>query len=632
MDVPTRQQYGKSELRGCVTVINGSEQGWDQCLRVMEGHLGLVSTSAFSPDGLVIVSGGGDGFVRLWDVGTGAPRGVLAVGSAVDSVGFSPDGKLIVSGSHDGLLRVWDAASDDLVKINGHTGAVCSVEYSRDGKLLLSGAHDATIRICETAQYTAVKVITAHSKVSSVRFSPDAQTVIACFGFNRTVQLFDTSSGDLIQSFSTIDSAYAIAYSPNGENLIFGSRTLEIRKANTRALVKTIKVNALVRSVAYSHDGKYIVSGCVDHSVRIWDAATGAAIGVLTGHLGDVNEVSFSSDSHLILSCSNDSSVRLWPGSLPTRSRRFRRNTDPSSRLTCLAISTSGKLVASGASHIIQLWEASNGRVIRTLTGHSDRINSVAFSASEKIIVSGSEDSTIRFWDISTGSTVKSLNLNRARAIVTALSPDERVLVSGETSTLLSVWDVTRSGSPRPTRYLVTNASRVYSIAFSHDGATIICGTSDRNIQLWGAISGQLINTLQGHSDHVISVEYSFDDRFIISQSFDRTTRVWDARSGAQIKLYDTSTDSSLLVMADSASTGSAGSHEDVGDSWNGYICTVDGWIVRLTKTHAKRMCWIPKASRPNNDRRVALPVYRGHLFTFATPVNDLALLDFSAV
>ena len=124
------------------------------------------------------------------------------------------------------------------------------------------------------------------------------------------------------------------------------------------------------------------------------------------------------------------------------------------------------------------------------LRGHTDRVNSVAFSHDGKHIVSGSSDQTIRVWDVNTGETV--------------VGP-----LQGHTQT-------------------------VNSVAISPDDKHIVSGSSDQTIRVWNAETGELVvGPLKGHIHSVNCVAFSHNGKCIISGSYDQTIRVWDAKTGA---------------------------------------------------------------------------------------------------
>jgi uncharacterized protein with WD repeat len=194
---------------------------WSATLQTLEGHLGWVSSVAFSPDSKQVVSGSGDNTVRIWDAVTGAALQTLEGHSgSVNSVAFSPDGKQVVSGSGNNIVRLWDAITGaTLQTLEGHSDWVSSVTFSPDGKQVMSGSGDKTVRLWDAVTGAALQTLKGHSdSVYSVSFSPDGKQVVSGSG-NKTVRLWDTVIGAALQTlegYLDSDSVNSVAFLPDG--------------------------------------------------------------------------------------------------------------------------------------------------------------------------------------------------------------------------------------------------------------------------------------------------------------------------------------------------------------------------------------------------------------------------------
>jgi len=157
-----------------------------------------------------------------------------------------------------------------------------------------------------------------------------------------------------------------------------------------------------VHGMAVSSDGKRIVSGSVDKTVKVWDAATGAELMTLRGHDGGINSVAFSQDGKRIVSGSEDKTIKIWDAATGAELMTLRGHSD---EVRGVAFGPDGKRIVSGSfDATIKVWNATNGDELMTIRGHECKIGPVSFSPDGRRIVSGSMDNTIKVWDAATGA------------------------------------------------------------------------------------------------------------------------------------------------------------------------------------------------------------------------------------
>jgi WD40 repeat protein len=340
-------------------------------------------------------------------------------------------------------------------------------------------------------------------------------------------------------------SVSSVAFSRDGKRIVSGSSdgTVRLWDAQTgQQIGPPLKGHRkTVDSVAISPDGKRIVSGNNDGTLQLWDAQTGQQIGSpLKGHGDRVISVAFSRDGKRIVSGSWDGTVRLWDAQTgqqigsPLKGR--------GDGVMSVAISPDGKRVSSitiSTLHSIpvstlQLWNAQTGQQIgQPLKFHVVFLNALAFSPDGKRIVMG-QGSAVQLWDAQTGQQIgQPLRGDGNQVISVAFSPDGQRIVSGSDGGTLQLWDAQTGQQIGPP--LQGHRDRIYSVAFSPDGQRIVSGSDDGTLQLSDAQTGQSIrSSLKGHGRFLASAAFSPDGQRIVSGSKDMV-QLWDAQTGQQI-------------------------------------------------------------------------------------------------
>jgi WD40 repeat protein len=184
----------------------------------------------------------------------------------------------------------------------------------------------------------------------------------------------------------------------------------------------------------------------------------------------------------------------------------------------------SRQLIASCEHAQLQIWDVATGRLDRTLTTDTHRIQSIAICPVHNFIATAWEH-TIKIWDFATGECLHAFNTQQ-RSHSIAFSPDGRYIASGSMDTTVKVWETTNWEC---TQTLSGHLGWIMSLAFSGDRQDeLITGSCDRTIKRWDLATGECLRTYYGHTNWVWSIAYGQDGRSIVSASEDGTIEIWD--------------------------------------------------------------------------------------------------------
>ena len=288
-----------------------------------------------------------------------------------------------------------------------------------------------------------------------------------------------------------------------------------------------------VRTVAFSPDGKWALSGSEDQTLRLWEAATGREVRTFVGHTEAITFAVFSPDGRQILSSSYDRTLKLWEAATGREIRTFRGHGEG---VWDAAFSPDGKWALSGsADQTMKLWNLATGDEVRTFTGHQQAVTDVDFSPDGTLAVSGSVDQTIKLWKVGTGEEVRTFKGHAQGITVVAFSPDGARLISSSEDRTLRLWDV-KTGLAL--RTFSGHVQAVLSVAFSPDGKQVLSAGQDQTLKLWDVATGKEQRAFLGHTEAVVAVAFSPDGTRALSGSEDQSLKLWDVATGRELRTF----------------------------------------------------------------------------------------------
>jgi WD40 repeat protein len=368
---------------------------------IQNGHSLPVTCVAYRPDGRIIASGAADKTVCLWTNEGVLLRKLLGHDGFIDCLVFSPDGMLLATASSDNKIRIWNREGVLLHTLVGHMDRIKSIAFTPNGRILASGSSDGTVRFW-SRDGEFLRSITDYS--SGMAFSPDGQ----CFavGSAKAVRIF-SNDGIFLRTLTQLKNPIScIAYSPNGQKIVIGSR---------------------------------------DSSVHLLDL-NGSLLRTFNGHTNSADFIVFSPDGQSIAIASGDGRVRLWSleGSLM---RTFLMSPDVLSYYGIIDFSPDNNTIVMGYSNNIRCINKV-GYIVKTFVNNTDLVSSVAFSRDgQKIAISSyglfdkNYDGKVDIW-LSGGSLFRSIAGKTGYNIKTVVfSPDGKTIVTGSDDRKVRVWD-----------------------------------------------------------------------------------------------------------------------------------------------------------------------------------------------
>lgn len=518
-----------------------------------------ISSIAYSPDGKMLATGLNDNTVKTWQVSDGSlitsfesPKEKLiskdAVKDRMTNLDFSPDGSLLAGGSSDNSVLLWSVTDGTLLgTFEYHTRDVTGVFFSPDSQTLFSAAKDGKVRMINVVEKKLINSL-AGEFITEMEISKDGKTLVAIdySGIDSKFILWNVDDGKVFKTIQIpemfgSDDITSIAISPDGRFLVAGWNDYTVKIWNLESGTVQRSFSDLQPKsgwyyltdfmVGFSPNGQtFFMAG--SNVIGVWDFINNTFLESSVVKSQGVYDIALSPDG-LILASVEGPNVNLL------------KISDGMTIVTDQSIQSNGSvdfdpegstLAAAMFDRSVQLWPLSDKGLRRTfepVQGGVDKIWGVDFSPDGRLLALGLDSyplATIELRQVSDGALVRTFtpNLQFAYPVVGIFSPDGQLLAGafGDQLRLYQVVD----GKP------IRSYSSVYRPIFSPDGTSFAAvGTSDNSIKAWKLPSGDSLLTIKDRPNRLFSLVYSPDSTLMIAGSADGTIEVFLASDGSLI-------------------------------------------------------------------------------------------------
>ncbi|ORE10923.1 WD40 repeat-like protein [Rhizopus microsporus var. microsporus] len=271
-------------------------------------------------------------------------------------------------------------------------------------------------------------------------------------------------------------------------------------------------------------EGKRIVSGSSDNTLRLWETETGECLHVFEGHRSRIWDLSSTRQGDFVASASGDTTVKIW--SLKNKKDVMTLTGHSGDVYSVKYHPDETHVVTGGYDKTVRLFDVNTGSIVKTFTGHQLAVTKTIFNPLGNLVISSSKDNTIKFWDIVSGLCIRTISPHLGEVTSVEMNSSGTLLLSSSKDNSNRLWDVRMV---RPIRKLKghQNTSKNFIRAGFADHHLIVGGSEDGVVYIWDQETGEVLQRLRGHSGVVYEAAWNPKQGMLVSCSDDQTAKIW---------------------------------------------------------------------------------------------------------
>ncbi len=445
--------------------------------------------------------------------------------------------------------------SDERRTIGTFSDTISGVEFTSDGTTLATATFDGVVDFWNPSTWQPTGRLIAGERIRSMAFSPDSR-LMAIGTLDHQISIWDWRRNERHGSFPCEQWSHggALAFHPAGKLLAVAGRKGEIEIRSIPGLAISAHLTGHTsgsRSLAFSHDGRYLASGGDEEKLRVWDVASGQLLKTFPKpHAYAVTSVEFSPDGRHLVSSGWDNDVKLWDVETGQPIATFRGHAAVVYRAR---FSPDGlHLATASLDQTIRIWNLPSQRLVARLQGHEDEVTALTYSRDGQFLISGAKDRAVKIWDAAaTGSENDRVAIGAG--VIGGDVAGDGSMVAVQNVRRVDVWD-TRSRNMIATFPHDPREPMV----FAGNAGVMACGAADGHVRIFGADRADDMNVTGSHQNvgwtpQLAALALSADGRLLISVDVAGRAGTTDLTTGASDKRWQMATGQCVLAFSATA-------------------------------------------------------------------------------
>ncbi|XP_014252579.1 U5 small nuclear ribonucleoprotein 40 kDa protein-like [Cimex lectularius] len=279
--------------------------------------------------------------------------------------------------------------------------------------------------------------------------------------------------------------------------------------------------------IAFHPEGKYLASTGFDRQIFLWNVYGECEnISTLSGHTGAIMDISFSTDGNTIFTCATDNTVAMWDIISGQRIKKLKGHSGFVN--SCQPTRRGQLLIVSGSDDCsVRVWDPrKKGKATSLVNPY--QVLTVSFNDTAEQVFSSGIDNEIKIWDLRTNAVATKLRGHTDTVTGMALSSDGSYLLTNSMDNTLRIWDVRPYAPPERCVKILSGHQHNFEknllrCSWSPDGSKVSAGSGDRFVYVWDTTTRRILYKLPGHNGSVNDVQFHPNEPIIASGSSDKT-------------------------------------------------------------------------------------------------------------